>query len=126
MSAMPRQPADLLPLSEPVFAILLALNEEPRHGYGILLDVERRTGTRLGTGTLYTAVQRLLVEQVLEECDPPERETSTDERRRYYRLTPFGRRVATAEAERLDRLVALAREHRLLPRLSPATGSRPR
>jgi DNA-binding PadR family transcriptional regulator len=110
-------PASLLPLSEPVFAILLTLADGPRHGYGIITDVERRTSgrLRLGTGTLYTAIHRLLHEDVIEESEPPVQARGEDERRRYYRLTPFGRRVAAAEARRLDALVSMAREQKLLP-----------
>lgn len=122
----PRDPATLLPLSEPVFAMLLALADSPRHGYGIISEVERRTGgrLRLGTGTLYTAIQRLLAEDVIEACDQPARTPSGDERRRYYRLTPFGRRVATAEARRLEALVTIARDQRLLPNPAGFPGRR--
>ena len=125
---MPRpvEPAALLPLSEPVFAILLALADTPRHGYGIILEIERRSALRLGTGTLYTAIHRLLADGVVEETAAPPGADRDDERRRYYRLTPFGRRVAAAEARRLERLVAIAREQKLLPRLTPAASQRSR
>lgn len=122
----PPDPATLLPLSEPVFAILLALADAPRHGYGIILAIERRSALRIGTGTLYTAIHRLLADGLIEETSPPPDADSDDERRRYYRLTAFGRRVAAAEAHRLERLVAIAREQKLLPRLAPAGGQRSR
>lgn len=112
-----RDPTALLPLSEPVFQILLALVERPRHGYGIMQEVEERTGgrVRLGPGTLYGAIKRLSGKGVLaEEAGAPE--SGDDERRRYYRLTAFGREVAAAEAKRLDRLVETARGKGLVPR----------
>lgn len=100
-----------LPLTPVVFHILLALAEQDRHGYGIILDVVERTGgaLRLGTGTLYTAIARLLEGRLIEESDDRPRADEDDERRRYYRLTPFGREVANAEARRLAALVRLAR-----------------
>jgi len=117
-----REPAALLPLTEPVFHILLALTERDQHGYGIILSVEQATAgkVRLRTGTLYTAVRRLVEDGMIEEtastgCD------ADDNRRRVYRLTPFGRAVARAEARRLARLASLARSRGLL-----AKGARPR
>ena len=110
-------PQSLLPLSEPVFQILLALADDDRHGYGIIQEVDGRTAgrVRLGPGTLYGAIKRLREQGLIEEVDldtgPPD-----DERRRYYRLTPFGRRVATQEARRLESLLDTARGKRLLPR----------
>lgn len=107
----------LLPLSEPVYHILLALSDRPRHGYAILQEVEERTdgAVRLRTGTLYTAVKRLLERGVIEETEeaPPEVERD-DERRRYYRLTDLGRGVLAAEARRLESMVRLARDKRVL------------
>jgi DNA-binding PadR family transcriptional regulator len=124
---MPRDPVEpreavdaaegALPLSEPVYHILLALADEPRHGYGIIQAVERWTEgrVRLRTGTLYTALRRLEEDGVVAEpADRPAPEE--DGRRRYYTLTPHGRAVLRAEAGRLERLVALARGHRVLPR----------
>lgn len=109
-----------LPLTPLSFHILLALSQGHRHGYAIIKDVERRSGgiVRPGTGTLYAAIQRLMEDGLIEESD--ERPTEDDDaRRRYYAVTPLGRRVAEAEARRMDHLVALAREARLL------TGARP-
>lgn len=116
MGTTSRDPTALLPLSEAVFQILLALAEEPRHGYGIMREVEERTDgrVRLGPGTLYGAIKRLRERGLVEEADgaaaPDE-----DERRRYYRLTSFGREVGAREAERLARLLESARRVRLVP-----------
>jgi DNA-binding PadR family transcriptional regulator len=117
---MKRDTTGLVPLSPPVFHILLALSGGERHGYGILLDIEAQTdgAVRLGTGTLYTAIRRLLDCGLIEESDQRPDVELDDERRRYYRLTSSGRRVALAEARRLESLVGLARERRLLPRPS--------
>lgn len=108
---LPAAPAALLPLTPAVFHILLAVADQDRHGYAIILDIADRTeGTvRLGTGTLYTAISRLLEQGLIEESDERPAEDEDDERRRYYRLTPFGRDVANAEARRLSSLVRMAR-----------------
>jgi DNA-binding PadR family transcriptional regulator len=100
-----------LPLTPAVFHILLALADQDRHGYAIILDIAERTGgaMRLGTGTLYTAISRLLEQGLVEEPDERPDAEEDDERRRYYRLTPFGRDVANAEARRLAALVKMAR-----------------
>ena len=111
-----RDPEELLPLSPAAFHVLLALAEGERHGYAIIKDVEARTGgrVRMGPGTLYGAVKRMLDEGLIEESDERPDAALDDERRRYYRLTGFGRRVAAAEAERLSGLVAAARARNLL------------
>ena len=99
-------PRELVPLTPAVFHIMLVLADGEAHGYGIMLEVEELTAgqVRLGPGTLYRSIQRMLVDGLIEEAgdraDPEE-----DERRRYYRLTDFGRRVAEAEARRLATLV---------------------
>ena len=113
-----RDPEELLPLSPAVFHVLLALADAERHGYGIIKEVEARTEgrVRLGPGTLYGSIKRMLEEGLIEESDERPDSELDDERRRYYRLTGFGRRVATAEAERLEGLVASARDKRLLSR----------
>lgn len=116
MSGPPhRDPTDLLPLSDAVFHILLALVDRPRHGYGVILEVEARTDGRveLGTGTLYSAVKRLREDGLIEETAAPPGEDD-DPRRRYYDLTPHGRRVVEAEARRLEELVGMARRKRVL------------
>lgn len=111
-----RDPEELLPLSPAAFHVLLALAEGERHGYAIIKDVESRTEgrVRMGPGTLYGAVKRMLDEGLIEESDERPDAALDDERRRYYRLTVFGRRVAAAEAERLSGLVAAARARNLL------------
>ena len=99
------------------FLVLLSLAEEERHGYGIMREVERRSGgeERLGPGTLYRTIGRLLDDGLIEESgERPDPETD-DERRRYYRITEKGMRAAGAEARRLEALVGAARERRLLP-----------
>ncbi len=106
-----RDPRALIPLTPAVFHVLLALVDGEKHGYAIIKDVAQGTSGRveLGTGTLYGIVKRLLVDGLIRESAAG----STD-RRRAYRLTPFGRKVALAEAERLHDLVNLARLKRLL------------
>jgi DNA-binding PadR family transcriptional regulator len=100
------------------FHILLALAAEERHGYGILQEVAQLTDDELQMepGTLYRALHRMLKDGwVIESSRRPAADVD-DERRRYYRLTPLGRRVASAEADRLWRLLTVARAHRLLTR----------
>lgn len=113
-----RDPEELLPLTPAVFHILLALADGERHGYGVIKEVDARTDgrVRLGPGTLYGSIKRMLAEGLIEESGERPDPELDDERRRYYRLTKFGRRVAVAEAERLSRLVASARAKRLLSR----------
>jgi DNA-binding PadR family transcriptional regulator len=105
-----------LPLSPAVFEILLSLSDEDRHGYAIMRDVERRSGggTRLRPGTLYRAVARLVDDELIEELDARPAAEADDERRRYYRLTDLGRRVAEAEARRLSSLLREARAKKVL------------
>jgi len=100
------------------FHILLALAGDERHGYALLQEVESQTGgeMQLEPGTLYRALHRMLKDGWVAESARRPAADQDDERRRYYRLTPAGRRVASAEAERLSRLVTLARAHRLLSR----------
>lgn len=97
-------PRDLLPLSPQQFHILLSLSNQDRHGYGIILDVANRTGDelRMGTGTLYTAIGRLVTLGLIEDTG------IDDGRRRHYHLTKFGRSVLVAEAARLEALLRLA------------------
>jgi DNA-binding PadR family transcriptional regulator len=97
------------------YQILLALADEPRHGYGIIKEIELREGAAAApsTGALYLAVQRMESEGLLEEAPRPRGET--DARRRYYRLTPAGKGAAREESARMAALVAAAREKNLLP-----------
>ena len=108
-----------LPLTPISFEILLALLAEDRHGYAILQTVESRLRSHLPmrTGTMYRALARLVDEGLIVAVPPAvKRGAETDERRRYYRITPQGRRIARAEAERLADQVAAARAHRLITR----------
>ena len=109
------------PLTPAMFHVLLALAGDDLHGYAILKEVELRTGgeVKLSTGTLYGIIKRLLNDGlIIERRERPS--AHDDERRRYYRLTPHGREVAAAEAERLEKVVALARSRHLLKRTQPA------
>ncbi|MCB9147811.1 MAG: helix-turn-helix transcriptional regulator [Caldilineaceae bacterium] len=120
MNSNEQDPERFLPLSPAIFHILLALADEDRHGYGIMQEVKSRTDGRvkLGPGTLYGAIKRLLEQGVLAEQDERLDPALNDERRRYYRLTDFGQKVLRAEAERLARLVKQAQAKQLLPGLS--------
>ena|SRR6266542_5754964 len=113
-------PEKLLPLPLATFHILLAVADEDRHGYGIIRDIELRTEgkLRLSPGTLYRSLQRMVEQGLIVETDERPAPEFDDERRRYYRITPFGRRVARAEAERLASLVDQARGIGLIPRRS--------
>jgi len=110
-------PESLLPLPPATFHILIAVAEEDRHGYAILQDVEARTGgeLRLSAGTLYRSIQRMLEQGVLVETRERPAPELDDERRRYYRITPFGTEVAKAEARRLAQLVRMARARGFVP-----------
>jgi DNA-binding PadR family transcriptional regulator len=112
-----RDPQAALPLTAVAFEILLSLAEEDRHGYHIMQAVEHRTGGRvtLHAGTLYRALARLVEAGMIEELDERP-DPRSDERRRYYRLTEYGRDVAEAEAARLDSQVRAARSLRILRR----------
>ena len=109
-------PQQYLPLTVPVFHILLALADGEKHGYAIMREVERTTAgsVSMGPGTLYGAIKRLLkgglIAETAERPDP----TLDDSRRRYYQLTPLGRQVLTAEAERLADMVENARHKKIL------------
>ncbi len=119
-SALLRAAQGHLPLTHVVYHVLLSLSGAPRHGYGIIKDVEERTHGRLEleAGTLYAAIKRLRDEGLIEERETPGGE---DARRRYYGLTDFGLAVLQAESMRLEELVKLARGARILP----AEGGRP-
>jgi DNA-binding PadR family transcriptional regulator len=111
-------PDDLLPLQPATFHILVALGDADRHGYAIMQEVADRTSGsfRLNPGTLYTTIRRLLDQGLIQELDERPDPEDDDERRRYYRLTAFGRAVARAETARLQHLVALAKRAGLTPR----------
>ena len=111
-----RSPEEFLPLTPAMFHILLALADKERHGYHIMQEVDERTEgkVRLGPGTLYGSIKRMLADGWVEETEERPDPEMDDERRRYYRLTDFGFRVASAEAERLARLVKMARSRKLL------------
>jgi DNA-binding PadR family transcriptional regulator len=117
-----RDPQSLLPLTPAMLHVLLALADGDKHGYAILKEVSRRTegSVTLGAGTLYALMKRLLAEGLVIESDERPDASLDDERRRYYRLTPFGRDVAIAEIQRHEQIVAQARVKRLVPR--PARG----
>jgi DNA-binding PadR family transcriptional regulator len=108
-----------LPLTPLAFQVLLALAGPERHGYAIIQEIESHTAgaVRLRTGTLYTVLQRLLDEGLLDESHA-RRSEGDDERRRYYRLTALGREALRAEARRLEALVDVARHKRVLGRSS--------
>jgi DNA-binding PadR family transcriptional regulator len=110
------------PLTPAMFHVLLALAGDDLHGYAILKEVEMRTGgkVRLSTGTLYGIIKRLLADGLIAERRSRPSEIEDDERRRYYRLTPQGRQVATAEAERMDEILAIARSRNLLKKTRTA------
>jgi DNA-binding PadR family transcriptional regulator len=109
--------AALLPLPEATFHILLALKDQDRHGYAIIQDVAARTdgALRLSAGTLYRSIARMVDQGLIAEVEK-RRTVGEDERRRIYRLTPFGDAVARAEMKRLADLVRLARQRGLSPR----------
>src|SRR6266481_4604922 len=114
---MDPRPESLLPVPPAAFHILMSLADEDRHGYGIIQDVAARTGgeLKLSAGTLYRSIQRMLEQGLLVEIQERPTPELDDERRRYYRITPFGTAVARAEARRLMQLVKLARSSGFVP-----------
>jgi DNA-binding PadR family transcriptional regulator len=113
-----RDPEDLLPLTPAVFHVLVALADDELHGYAVIKEVSTRTGGRveLGTGTLYGIIKRLLADGLVVESKRRPPAIRDDERRRYYRLTPFGRAVVAAETARLEAMVEAARATVMLRR----------
>lgn len=111
-------PESFLPLPRDTFHILVSLGDRDRHGYSVMLDVADRTdgALRLSPSSLYASIKRLLGQGLIEELDERPDPRNDDQRRRYYRLTRLGRRVATAEALRLQRLLSDARATGLLPK----------
>ncbi len=117
MAEEERDPETLLPLTPAVFHILLALADRERHGYGIMQEVAMRTEgkLRMGPGTLYGSIKRMLVDGLIAESGERPDSALDDERRRYYRLTRFGGQVARAEAQRIVQLLRVAQLKNLLP-----------
>lgn len=103
-------PEELLPLTPAVFHILLALADGEKHGYSIMQEIATTTENKvkMGPGTLYGSIKRMLAANLIVEWDGHPRPDSNDRRRRYYRLTSFGHRVLSAEAKRLADAVRLA------------------
>lgn len=111
---MPKRKLDPLPAA--AFQILLALAGGDLHGYAIMRQVEEQSGgrVRLGPGTLYSSIQALVEEALIEEIDSDSKSESANERRRFYRLTSNGRKVARSEAEKLADLLRVARAKNIL------------
>jgi DNA-binding PadR family transcriptional regulator len=111
---MPKRKLDPLPAA--AFQIMLALSAGELHGYAIMREVEEQTGgrLRLGPGTLYASIQALLEGKLIEEVDRPADTEERQERRRYYRLTIAGRKLARSEAERMADLLRVARARKIL------------
>jgi DNA-binding PadR family transcriptional regulator len=112
------EPEDFLPLPGDTFDVLVSLADDDRHGYAILQDIAARSNARirLSPSTLYAIIKRLLESALIEELSDRPDSANDDVRRRYYRLTPLGRRVAKCEAARLTRLLADARVTGLVPK----------
>ena len=110
-SAPRSDPAAFVPLTPAIHHILLALADEERHGYGIMLEVARLTdgATRMGPGTLYGTLKRLLQAGLIEQADERPDPSLDDERRRYYRITGLGSQVLEAETQRISLLLTAAR-----------------
>jgi DNA-binding PadR family transcriptional regulator len=108
----------LLPLPQAVFQILVALADQDRHGYAIMQDVALRTdgSLKLSPGTLYGSIKRMLEDGLIVEVETRPSRNEDDERRRYYRITQFGRAIAQAEADRLTVLLRQARAVGLTPK----------
>ena len=115
-------PALHLPLTPAMLHVLIALADRERHGYAILKEIRRRTdgSVDMSAGTLYGIIRRLYTDGMIEESDERPDPDLDDERRRYYGLTDFGRRVVRAEAERMEGVLQMVRAKNLLPRPKPA------
>src|SRR5512144_580234 len=118
MTGPSSNPEDYLPMTPAVFNILLALADGEKHGYAIMLEVEANTqgAVKMGPGTLYGSIKRMLASGLIEECDERPDPALDDERRRYYRLSGLGQRLLRLEAERLERQVNTARFKHVLDR----------
>ncbi|MBV8810085.1 MAG: helix-turn-helix transcriptional regulator [Acidobacteriaceae bacterium] len=113
-----RDVSGFLGLPATAFHILVSLADGDRHGYAIMREVAERTGgkLKLNAGTLYTTIKRLLSNGLIAELGERPDVGKDDERRRYYCLTPFGRKVVRAEAARLEDLLSMARKAGLVPK----------
>ena len=113
-----RLPQQFLPLTVPVFQMLLSLSDRDLHGYAIIQDIRERTAeeVELTASTLYAAIKRLLEGRLIEELDTRPGPEDDDPRRRYYRITALGLDVARLETARLERAVRMARQKKLTPR----------
>ena len=122
MPAQKKKPESYLPVTPAMLHVLIALADRERHGYAILKEIKRRTdgGVELSAGTLYGIIRRLYGAGMIEESDERPDPDLDDERRRYYRLTGFGRQVVTAEAERMEGVLRMVRAKNLLPETKPA------
>lgn len=122
MTRSKRSPEALLPLTPAMFEVLIALADGEKHGYAIIKEVARRTGgeVSLSAGTLYAIIRRFEQEGVIQESDSRPDPALDDERRRYYRLTVFGREVAQAEARRMETALKMAQAKNLIARVRPA------
>jgi DNA-binding PadR family transcriptional regulator len=116
MATTKTEPGEMPPLTPAVFHVLLALADGERHGYAIMQEVAESTGggIKMGPGTLYGTIKRLLEARMIEESDQRPDPDLDDERRRYYRLTALGQRAVRAEALRYADIVAVARRKRLI------------
>jgi DNA-binding PadR family transcriptional regulator len=110
----------LIPLTPAVFYLLLALASGDKHGYQLMKQVQldSQSQVRMGTGTLYGSLKRMLAAGLIEEAGERPDPALDDERRRYYRLTDRGRQALHAEVQRYAHVVSLAQHHRLLPKLA--------
>jgi DNA-binding PadR family transcriptional regulator len=124
MPAAPKRVPDdlqhLLPLTPAVFFILFALADGEKHGYAVMQSVSRISDNqfRMGPGTLYTTIQRLLDLGLIEETESAGGQSDHENRRRYYKLTRTGKTVLAADISRMESLVRLAREKKLVPKTS--------
>ena len=122
MGDQTRGPEEYLPLTPAMLDIVVALADDELHGYAIMREVRRRTDgrKRLAPGTLYRSLRQMQERGLVAESDERPEASLDDERRRYYRLTDLGRRVAVAEVERLEGLVQAARSKGLTPSARPS------
>jgi DNA-binding PadR family transcriptional regulator len=116
MATIQTEPGQMPPLTPAVFHVLLALADGERHGYAIMQEVAENTGgqIKMGPGTLYGTIKRLLEARMIEESDERPDPELDDERRRYYGLTALGQRAVRAEALRYAEMAEVARRKRLI------------